>query len=163
MENGEWLPDSVKEMEQLRDSLFNLYADFMFHGLEKEGLSHVKTVLLMYLLEKGNSTVSAIANYMGVTMAAVSSLVDRLVKADLLTRDRSETDRRVVYISLTPAGRATIEKYLEQRRERMQVLLSRMGRENARLLLKVERILWETLTQIVNENKEKEAPDGDKG
>jgi MarR family transcriptional regulator for hemolysin len=45
-----------------------------------------------------------LANRLGVEGPSVVSLVDRLVKAELAERVPSETDRRIKYVMLTPAG-----------------------------------------------------------
>ncbi len=47
-----------------------------------------------------------LANRLGVEGPTVVSLVDRLVKADLVERVPSETDRRVKHVVLTEAGQA---------------------------------------------------------
>lgn len=47
-----------------------------------------------------------LANRLGVEGATVVSLVDRLVKAELVVRQPSETDRRIKYVVLTEAGQA---------------------------------------------------------
>ena len=47
-----------------------------------------------------------LANRLGVEGPSVVSLVDRLVKAELAERVPSETDRRIKYVMLTPAGQA---------------------------------------------------------
>jgi MarR family transcriptional regulator for hemolysin len=45
-----------------------------------------------------------LANLLGVEGPTVVSLVDRLVKADLVERVPSETDRRIKHVVLTEAG-----------------------------------------------------------
>ena len=163
MREYDWISRSVVEMENLRGKLLALYTDYMFEKDNDEGLTHVQTVLLRYLLDKENATVSAIADYLGVTMAAVSSLVDRLVKSGLLNRNRSESDRRVVYISLAPAGREAIGKYLIRHRDRMEQLFSKMGQENTELYIKAQKILLDTLEKVIKEKMEQEASDGAQG
>lgn len=160
MESSEWISEYAGQLEKIREKLLSLYADYIFEKNSREGLTHVQTVLLMYLLDKDSSTVSEIADYMGVTMAAASSLVDRLVKGGLLYRIRSESDRRVVYISHTPMGREVIEKSIVRRRKRVEKLISKMGKENADLYTKAQKILLETLELLVKEKNEQEASDG---
>lgn len=46
-----------------------------------------------------------LANCLGVEAPTVVSMIDRLVKADLVRREPSEVDRRIKYIVLTDAGR----------------------------------------------------------
>ena len=51
-----------------------------------------------------------LANRLGVEGPSVVSLVDRLVKADLVARVPSETDRRIKHVVLTEAGLAIYAK-----------------------------------------------------
>lgn len=51
-----------------------------------------------------------LANRLNVEGPTVVSLVDRLVKADLVERVPSETDRRIKYVVLTEAGQAIYAK-----------------------------------------------------
>ncbi len=45
-----------------------------------------------------------LADKLGVEGATMVAMIDRLVKAQLVTREPSKTDRRVKYIALTEAG-----------------------------------------------------------
>lgn len=51
------------------------------------------------------STPNELAKELDMDPGALSRLVDRLVAKDLVTRERSEADRRVVLLRLTEAGR----------------------------------------------------------
>lgn len=51
-----------------------------------------------------------LANLLGVEGPSVVSLVDRLVKAELVERVPSETDRRIKHVVLTEAGQAIYAK-----------------------------------------------------
>lgn len=59
-------------------------------------------------IAKSSSMLSQIelANQLGVEGPTVVSLVDRLVKADLVSRVPSEIDRRIKHVVLTAAGEA---------------------------------------------------------
>jgi len=162
MESEEWVSAYAAELDLVRSRIILLYPEYMFPRDQKEGLTHVQAVLLKRLLDSGNSTVSALADYLGVTMAAVSSLVERMVKCGLLDRKRSESDRRVVQVSLAAKGREAIEDFISGQRDRMEKLIGRMGRENCRLFLEGQRVLLEALEQVVKEKKEQECSDGSK-
>lgn len=162
MEGRDWITRCSDELGKIRGELLPLYAAYMFEKDQKDGLTHVQAVLLKYLLENESSTVSAIADYLGVTMAAVSSLVDRMVRGGLITRERSESDRRVVYVCLTPRGRKAVENYLKRLRERMEHLILKMGKENAELIIKAQKILRDTLELAIKEKNEKRSHDGSK-
>jgi DNA-binding MarR family transcriptional regulator len=52
-------------------------------------------------------TIDALAERVETTSAAVTQLVDGLVRASFVTRERAKTgDRRIATVSLTAAGRA---------------------------------------------------------
>ena len=56
----------------------------------------------MRLYHKGSCDVTAISRYSGVTNAATSQLVDRLVEKQLVERTENAQDRRMKQLSLTP-------------------------------------------------------------
>lgn len=67
-------------------------------------------LLALMLSEKYQTvTMSNLAQGMAVPMSTATGIVDRLVKKGLLTRGRSEEDRRVVTVSLTDNGKALVE------------------------------------------------------
>lgn len=51
-----------------------------------------------------------LAEALVITRGGLTKLVDRLVKAGLLERTFCETDRRVSYATLLPAGRALLDE-----------------------------------------------------
>ncbi len=52
----------------------------------------------------GEIIMSQIADYVQIPMSTATSIIDRLVKKGLVQRGRSETDRRIVTISLSDKG-----------------------------------------------------------
>jgi DNA-binding MarR family transcriptional regulator len=56
-------------------------------------------------------TVSDVAEFLGVSTAAASRAVDRLVRRGLLERHEGTQDRRLVELSLTAHGHEIIEQY----------------------------------------------------
>jgi DNA-binding MarR family transcriptional regulator len=67
--------------------------------------------LLKMVAATGGYSVSNLAQFMGVSTAAASRAVDRLVKRELLNRVEAADDRRAVQLSLTPKGTELIEQY----------------------------------------------------
>ena len=59
----------------------------------------------LWLVKVGRaSTAIELARIVGIDTGAVTRMLDRLAAKGLLERVRSETDRRVVHLRLTPAG-----------------------------------------------------------
>jgi DNA-binding MarR family transcriptional regulator len=64
----------------------------------------------------------------------VTRLLDRLVRNGLATRTRSEADRRVVEVSISPDGLAVLGRLDEPAREMSRALLGPLGRDRLRAL-----------------------------
>lgn len=85
-------------------------------------LSQVK--LLLLIARPGQRfKVTDVADFLGVTNAAASRAIDRLVQRGLIDRSVSAEDRRAVDLSLTPASRELLDRFTEIRnRELLRVL-----------------------------------------
>jgi DNA-binding MarR family transcriptional regulator len=57
----------------------------------------------------GTMKVSDIAAWLERTANSMSMIVDRMVKVGLITRKRDRTDRRLVYVTVTSKGKASLE------------------------------------------------------
>ena len=86
-------------------------------------LSGSQRIVLRALVDHGPCQVSEVANHLGVTLSAATGLVDRLVKAKLVTRERDQKDRRVVWVRVTPDGVAAVEAAEERRRAALRKLV----------------------------------------
>ena len=57
------------------------------------------------LYELGPTTMIDLASLLSVTQAWVTSLIDRLEERGLVIRERSSSDRRVIFVNLTDSGK----------------------------------------------------------
>ncbi|MFH1566364.1 MAG: MarR family transcriptional regulator [Gemmatimonadota bacterium] len=79
---------------------------------------------LLRLIERnGNHQVRQIASFMGVSQAAASKNVDKLVRLGLVARVVQESDRRAVSLSLTSRGRNIIRRYEALKAEKLTRVL----------------------------------------
>ena len=83
-------------------------------------LSKIELISLLFVDRKGEVIMSSLADYLNVSMSTATGVVDRLNRQGLLLRGRSEADRRIVSLSLSPAGREitgrigeTVDRYLK--------------------------------------------------
>ncbi|MET7658174.1 TetR family transcriptional regulator [Streptomyces sp. NPDC005463] len=92
------------------------------HGISLaafEVLAALRTVGAPY-----RSTMGEIAAAGAVSAGGVTQHADRLVEAGLLTRERDGQDRRIVHLSLTPAGLDLVGRVSEDRRTHERKLLA---------------------------------------
>lgn len=68
----------------------------------QENFTMPQTMVIYNLVQEGKLKISVLSKKMGLTNSTVSGIVDRLEEQGVVTRERSSTDRRVVYVDLTP-------------------------------------------------------------
>jgi DNA-binding MarR family transcriptional regulator len=73
------------------------------------GLSMSQFGVLFHLSRMRSSGVTDLGDHLGVTSAAVSQMLERLVKQGLILRSEDPHDRRVKQIVLTDKGRQILE------------------------------------------------------
>jgi DNA-binding MarR family transcriptional regulator len=76
----------------------------------------------MRLYHAGNCGVGDIGDHLGVTDAAASQMVDRMVQQGLLIRTEGSSDRRVRTVTLTVKARELVEAGIEARRRWLEDL-----------------------------------------
>lgn len=79
--------------------------------------------LLRHLQHHGPTSISALANALGITAGSATVACQRLEKAAFVTRARQAHDERVVQVALTEQGQALIDAWRTQRREALTQLL----------------------------------------
>jgi DNA-binding MarR family transcriptional regulator len=89
------------------------YTGFLSRSLDTIGLNVPQYTALAVLDEKGEVTMGVLAEGLGITMGAVTNIVDRLIDAGLATRDRGTEDRRIVKVRLTDKGRDILAKAID--------------------------------------------------
>ncbi|TYO96582.1 MarR family winged helix-turn-helix transcriptional regulator [Desulfallas thermosapovorans] len=111
-------------------------------GMLDPSITGHQFVVLKMIKDGGQMTVSQVAEYLGVSLSAVTAMVDRLCKAGMLERRRSEEDRRVVWLEITGEGRRVVQLCDEGRRRIIMRYLELVTEEDLLHMIKIyERII----------------------
>ncbi|RBQ19081.1 MarR family transcriptional regulator [Spongiactinospora rosea] len=89
------------------------------------------TVLLSSL---GSASGQDLARHLGVSLATVTGIVDRLVRHGLACRHEDPDDRRVRRVELTPKGKALIEELQDAGLAGLRRLLDHLDLDTLRML-----------------------------
>ena len=100
--------------------------DFMRFS-RQSGLSMTQISVLFRLHYGGSCGVSELGDHLGVSNAAASQMVERLVGMDLLKRSEDPVDRRVKTLALTSKGKALVLDSIEARRRWMEDLTTALA------------------------------------
>jgi len=91
------------------------------------GLSLHQLVFLMRLSGGGSCGVRDLGRGLGVSGAAASQMVDRMVQAGLVDREESAEDRRVRRVQLSARGRQLMERAARQRYQWVDALVGELA------------------------------------
>ena len=108
------------------EQVLGLYRSLVQPG----GLSMTAGATLATLERNGHSRLTALAAREGVTQPAMTQLVSRLQDAGLVSRETDPADGRVVQVSITDEGRATLARRRARRAEGLAGVLGRLSAEH---------------------------------
>lgn len=110
------------------------------------GLTPLQVLVLRELASvPGSLRPSDLAERLDVTPGTVTPLVDRLIRAELVTRERDPGDRRVLRLSLTPAGRRCLREAEEEDRRLWALALSDLDADQLAVLAALLERIVQTL------------------
>lgn len=82
--------------------------------------------IALYLATEGPVRVSALASFLGVSMATMTGITDRLIQHDYIVRYDDPADRRAVICDLSEKGRNVINHMWEIGNLQMKTLLEKL-------------------------------------
>lgn len=100
------------------------------------GLSRPRLHVLAFLNRSGNEVrMTDIGNWLRVTKAHVTRLVDGLERDGLVARSPSAHDRRTILVHITPAGRQRLDAALPHHLAHLSRLLAELSADEKSLLI----------------------------
>jgi DNA-binding MarR family transcriptional regulator len=90
---------------------------------------------LMWLSRRGMSAMSDYSEGIGVPLSTATRIVNRLVKKGIVVRRRSDHDRRIVEIDLSPEAHKHRLEYMEKRQAAFSSVLETLARQERETVL----------------------------
>lgn len=103
---------------------------------------------LVVLASRGPQRMVDLASALGVAPSTAGRMCDRLVRRGLIRRQRARTDRRVVLVSITAAGRVVVDGATERRRALIGSILSRVPRHTQNSIAEALRVFAEASGEV---------------
>lgn len=111
-------------------------------------LSMSQFFAMMHIGRSGACAVSDLSDNLGVTNAAVSQMLDRLVKQELIVRTEDPEDRRMKRIELTDRGKKMIEGSVNARMQWFDQIGAVMSAENRRSAITGLSLLTDAINKL---------------
>ncbi|HTX93000.1 MAG TPA: MarR family winged helix-turn-helix transcriptional regulator [Anaerolineales bacterium] len=116
-----------------------------FRGfMEETGLSFSQINILMRLHHGGKCGVTEIGERLGITNAAASQSIDRLVVQGLIERTEDPEDRRAKQLALTQKGRTLVEQGIGVRSEWIEGVTESLTSSQREMIISALTLLTES-------------------
>lgn len=135
------IPECVVDMEQRLRQIAKTVRRRGRTLLEQYGITPPQFDALLILHKEGELTIGDLSNRLFLAYSTTTDLVDRLVAADFVVRQRSQDDRRVVHVRMLPAGAALIEEVLDARRSYLDTVLEPLSLDEKKEILRALELL----------------------
>lgn len=142
------LDEEISQYEAIMEKLVSAYRARMSETCKVAELTPPQFWALYAIAGTQRIKMSPLAECLGLSMGAASTLVDRLVGRGLVQREADPQDRRAVYVSLTDKGNHVLEEAQAARRELNQQAFEHMAPEVRRQLVSGLQAMvstWESL------------------
>ncbi|ASA25559.1 MarR family winged helix-turn-helix transcriptional regulator [Paenibacillus donghaensis] len=112
------------------------FQQLLWKEAEELNITPTQLIVLRKLSVHPDIGITGLAELLHLGNSAASGVVDRMVKAGLITRQRSETDKRIYHLAMTEKGREIREKSKQSLRTHL-LPLSNIPIEDAEELLRI--------------------------
>ncbi|GGG07129.1 MarR family winged helix-turn-helix transcriptional regulator [Paenibacillus aceti] len=132
--------DSFREIKRGSYQLLSSQAD-------QQGITAIQYMTLRAIIKHPNIGITELAERMKLGNSTVSGIIDRLVKAGMVERTRSETDRRSVILCVTEKGREAEFQIEMKYTEAVSGILD-IGEDDLRQMLSTHRRIIEIFDKM---------------
>jgi len=122
----------LETIEKAIEQLMRLAMHDFWRYVKSQGLSMPQMMTLRQIYYRGGCNISDIGSELGVTNAAVSQLLDRLVQQGLVIRNEHPQDRRNKQLALSETGLRLLQESMQARRRWLNTLPERLTEEERR-------------------------------
>lgn len=116
-------------------------------------IPQIKTLVL--LDHRGSMRMGQISQFLGSTVSATTSIVERLFERGLVERDNDPDDRRVVLIQLTETGRNEIDHLWRIGRDRVDTVCDRLENDEVQSLVDAFQILRRAVDEVYRDPRKR--------
>jgi 5'-methylthioadenosine phosphorylase len=132
-------------MNEVMPTIIKEFARRQINELYKGKITLPQFLVLEFLYRKGESKMTDLAHFMGVSTAAMTGIGDRLVRDGYIKRAYDPNDRRIVRVKLIARGSDLVEKINEQRRQMVIKIFGKISENDRndylRILMQIKNIL----------------------
>ena len=135
------IPEGYKiQVDRIVETIIYLYTESrrLTKGIAREvGLTGPQLTVIKLLESLGDLSLSSLSERIRAQNSTVTGIIDRMEREGLVRRERSTTDRRVVYIRLSDKGAKLAREIAVEPMEIFRGALLGLSRDDVRDLLRI--------------------------
>ncbi|AIE78721.1 marR family protein [Bacillus cereus ATCC 4342] len=98
-------------------------------------------IVLRILNRTNKEMVSRVANELNVSNSHITAVTEKLINKGFVTRSRSTSDRRVVYLEITEQGKNLVAKMEDAKKQYLQERFSMLSEEEMNIMISISKKL----------------------
>lgn len=145
-------PDLKSDVDQVLEAIIYLYTESRRITKElarRADLTGPQLTVVKLLETVGDLSLSELSEKIRAQNSTVTGIIDRMERENLVTRERSKEDRRVVHIKLTSKGRELAREIPVEPMEIFKGALESLTAQEMRDLMRIMTKLAKRVKQIV--------------
>ncbi|NUP04946.1 MAG: MarR family transcriptional regulator [Polyangiaceae bacterium] len=149
-------PEAKAELDAIVETLVYLYTEsrrLTKQAAREVGLTGPQLTVIKLLDTFGDLSLSTLSERIRAQNSTVTGIIDRMEREGLVLRERSTSDRRVVFIRLTPKGRQLAKDIVVEPMEIFRTVLSTLSRDDTRDLMRILSKLQKRVRGLVKERE----------
>jgi MarR family transcriptional regulator, organic hydroperoxide resistance regulator len=114
---------------------------YYLHYKHEDSLTHQNIRCMQAIKKNEKVTVQYLSKVMNVMHHTTSEHIKRLIQKGFVTKTRSDQDKRIVYVTLTPIGEEVLKRNTELDEEKLQIILEKFDSKEKEQIFKVFSLL----------------------
>ncbi|HDR7796894.1 MarR family transcriptional regulator [Bacillus tropicus] len=98
-------------------------------------------IVLRILNRTNKEMVSRVANELNVSNSHITAVTEKLINKGFVTRSRSTSDRRVVYLEITEQGKDLVAKMEDAKKQYLQERFSALSEDEMNVMISISQKL----------------------
>jgi len=130
-----WSAEAQRLLELLHALGSTTFRQLLWQKASELDLTYAQCQVLFYVAAHSGCHMGEIAKAFGVTLPAVTHIVDRLEHKQFVVRGDDPADRRVYALELTPQGKSLVGELQTIQLESVEEVLARMSADDRRRVI----------------------------
>ncbi|MCY0878069.1 MAG: MarR family transcriptional regulator [Firmicutes bacterium] len=152
------IPSFVEQIQRLFPRIMRYLEEEATRELIGLEVTPAQMNALVVLYEPKNLPMGELAELLGLTESAATRLVDRLLRMNLVRRERDESDRRVVRVRLSSYGRQLADLVFQRRQAQFTRVAERLTAAERQELVRGLNALLTVFSEIEHEARRTDLP-----